>query len=190
MVLLASVTVGAGVAPSRAEAQDVPPRVEVIGDSLTRTTYEAVAGWTIRAEDGRAMFRARALIRRIVDLEPDVLVLALGSNDVSSRRTAAQMRRTIDGVRADVDEVPCVIYTTVKVVGVTLWYHPRWPQAAARWNRILATRELEVADWDAAATGHPELVLADGLHLTDEGTVAYDALLREAVASSCGSAPI
>jgi hypothetical protein len=148
---------------------------QVVGDSLTRQTYMESGGWYVNARDGRALDRNVPLVSRFAARGPDALVVALGSNDVAQRRTTATVGQ------AAAMPVSCVVLTTVKVYGVTRFYNVRWAEYARRWNRAVRSSGAVVADWNRLSTGQPGWFLADGLHLTESGKLAYDQMLREAV---------
>jgi lysophospholipase L1-like esterase len=176
------------LAPVRAD--ELPARyVEVVGDSLTRMTYEAAGGWHVDGRDGRTMHDSMWLLRRVSSRAPDAVVVALGTNDVAYNRSERVMnldiRRSVHNTMA----VPCVLFTTVTRFG-TPFYNRRWRAASRRFNQALWGSGVIVIDWSAAVTEHREYLLADGVHLTDEGKVAYDELLRAAVDEHCVPDPV
>jgi len=150
----------------------------VVGDSLSRQTYYESAGWHVDAARGRTLRASRARVDATAALEPDALVVALGSNDVG------QLSGSVGAdIRHAAGAAPCVVLTTVKVAGVTPFYSRRWAEWARRWNRAVWASGAHVANWNPIARDHPRYFLADGLHLTRAGEVAYDAMLRRAAAS-------
>ncbi len=149
----------------------------VVGDSLTRQTYQESAGWHVDAANGRALRSSRARVDAAAALDPDALVVALGSNDVGQRSGSIGA-----DIRHAAGAAPCVVLTTVKVTGVTPFYNGRWAEWARRWNRAVWASGAHVADWNRIARDHPRLFLADGLHLTRNGEVTYDHMLRRAAA--------
>jgi hypothetical protein len=149
----------------------------VVGDSLTHQTYNESAGWQVDAAQGRALRSSRARVDAAAALDPDTLVVALGSNDVAKRSGSLEA-----DIRHAAGVAPCVVLTTVKITGVNPFYNRRWAEWARRWNRAVWASGAHVADWNRIARDHPRYFLADGLHLTRAGEVAYDAMLRRSAA--------
>lgn len=99
------------------------PLAIVIGDSITerandRVTQELVGrGWNtaVKARNGAQIDDLRASIRGAATLDPQALVIELGSNDVGRGDTddaVGRIQRTLDDVKA----VRCVVW-----VNVTEW---------------------------------------------------------------------
>jgi hypothetical protein len=99
----------------------------VVGDSLTQQTYES-GGWYVDSANGRQLRSSRGRVSAAVVQAPVALVVALGSNDVSHRSTTM----AADVAGAARRPVPCVVITTVKVLGVTPLYGSRWREYARR----------------------------------------------------------
>lgn len=185
LTAVAFLAVGITVATtdSAAEAGE-PLRVEIVGDSLLRMTYESEPIWHIRARDGRSMHGSQRLLALVGAGAPDVLVVALGSNDVRLDLSLAAMTADLARAARNTASVPCVVFTTVTPFG-TPFYNRHWAQAAARWNRAVGQVGAGVANWSREVRLHREFLLDDGVHLTSAGSLAYDRLLREAVDQLC-----
>ena len=150
----------------------------VVGDSLARQTFYESGGWYVNALNGRSLSESMILIRRTMNQHPqDNLVVALGSNDVSSE--SVSMASDVS-VAASIPTV-CTVITTVKVKGVTPLYSSSWKARSRQWNQAVKASGALVADWNAYSTGRPGWFLADGLHLTGAGKRAYNNLLRRTV---------
>jgi lysophospholipase L1-like esterase len=171
-LIIVAVVVVACVAPAHADTQ-------VVGDSLTVQTFGDTAG--VDGLVGRPLYGNVGLVARAAT-PADVLVVALGSNDVA--------RRYPTGPIAQVAALPvaCVVLTTVKVGGVTPFYNVAWRAYARRWNRAVHQSGATVANWNAYSAGHGGWFLADGLHLTDAGEAAYARLLTH-TATECEALP-
>jgi hypothetical protein len=163
-----------------ADAQEAPPAV--IGDSLTVGAAPFLpATWSVDGRNGRMLEEATPAIATAANRARRCIVVALGSNDVSHDHTEARMRRDLREAGALLRDRSCVLWTTVKVLGVG-YYGPGWRRFALQWNRLVR-REVEgdVLDWDAEAVVHPEYFLGDGLHMTRAGRAAYARFIRRGV---------
>jgi lysophospholipase L1-like esterase len=167
-------------------AAQAKPRVEVIGDSLLRMTYETGTAWRTDARDGRTLLGATGLLRRVATGDPAVIVAALGTNDVGRNHTRAVMRRAVQRSRQATGGIACVVHTTVSPFG-TPFYNRQWGLAARRFNRLVKQLATNVADWAVVVRRHRHYLMADGLHLTRAGKVAYDRFLRRSVERFCPS---
>jgi hypothetical protein len=167
-----------------AAAADVPDRVEIVGDSLTRAAQDLFpADWRVRARNGRALFESMKTIGTARAASPECLVVALGSNDVGQHRSRIQMLHDLDQVDGILAGVGCVAWTTVKVRGVSPVYGRDWAQYARTWNTLLRDHvEGTVLDWNAIARSHPGYFLGDGLHMSGAGRAAYAHFLQRGVA--------
>lgn len=159
--------------------------VQVIGDSLSVDSRPYLSPtWGSRAKDDRALWTAQTLISDVAaNLDPDVLVLALGSNDVAHRRRS--MARAIRTSNRNTAGVGCVIFTTVKVDGVTPFYNRQWRRFALRFNNALWSSDAQVANWNKEATDHPAYFVSDGLHMNTVGQMAYARFLQQSVTNLC-----
>ena len=167
-------------------AAQAKPRVEVIGDSLLRTTYETGTHWRVDGRDGRTLLGATGLLRRVAAGDPAVIVAALGTNDVGRNHTRAVMRRAVQRSRQATAGIACVVHTTVSPFG-TPFYNRQWGLAARRFNRLVTQLATHVADWAVVVRRHRHYLMRDGLHLTRAGKIAYDSFLRRSVERFCPS---
>lgn len=159
-----------------------PSSVAVVGDSLTLSANDeiefalAVSGFDIVAIDGlesRRMARGSSELPPGVDAveairatsEPDLWVIALGTNDVASAN--------LDEFRASMDEVLTAVPTGAPVIWVDLWIRDR-EESIDDANQLIRTR-LErwsggaaVVDWHAHGEA-PGVITGDGVHLTESG---------------------
>ena len=187
VALLLAFLAFAAVRPTAAAADDaagVPDRVEIVGDSLTRAAQDLFpADWRVRARNGRALFESMATISLARATAPECLVVALGSNDVGRRRSRLQMLHDLDRADGILAGVGCVVWTTVKVRGVSPLYGRDWVRYARTWNSLLRDHvEGAVLDWNAVARSHPGYFLGDGLHMSGAGRAAYAHFLQRGVA--------
>jgi len=183
VALLLAVLAVVTVRPAAAAA-DVPDRVEIVGDSLTRAAQDLLpADWRVRARNGRALFESMETIALARASSPECLVVALGSNDVGQHRSRLQMLHDLDQVDEILAGVDCVAWTTVKVRGVSPFYGRNWAQHARTWNALVRDRVVgTVLDWNAVARTHPGWFLGDGLHMSGAGRAAYAHFLQRGIA--------
>lgn len=170
--------------------------VAVVGDSLSLSAADAVEAELLRIGVDRVVVDAvqsrrmvagsadlpsgRSAIRKILgDDEPDLWVVALGTNDVGAGSDAAAFA-------ADVESVLESIPDAAPVVWVDVWVRDRRAetvQANLALREVLDRRAAPsgVALWYSAAAA-PGNVISDGVHLTDAG--------RERFASEIGAAVV
>lgn len=147
---------------------------QVVGDSLTVQTFGDTAG--VDGLVGRPLYGNLQLVAHAAG-PADVLVVALGSNDVAHRYPTTPISAVASL------PVSCVVLTTVKVGGVTPFYNVAWRAYARRWNRAVHRSGAVVANWNVYSAGHGDWFLADGLHLTAAGEAAYERLLADTAAA-------
>lgn len=159
-----------------------PTSTAVIGDSLVVAAGPYLpSSWFVDAHNGRALVDSVARLGQRPVRSAGCVVVALGSNDVSRRRTVVQEVRSIEAANQALSGHPCVLWPLVKVEQVA-YYGPGWRAAAMQWNRVvLAHADGAVLDWAAEALGHPEYFLGDGLHMNHPGRAAYARFLRAGV---------
>lgn len=161
------------------------PVVLLFGDSLMKGVPSQPPLLRINHRDGRTVaLSSGSLASAVANSSPDVVVIALGSNDVAQDRTRAQMEGDLLRALGRVEEVPCVVLTTVSAFG-TPFYNPRWTSAANRFNRLVFSQGVAVVNWNRAVRENPTFLLPDGLHLTDGGREAYLGLILTRVAEAC-----
>jgi lysophospholipase L1-like esterase len=166
-----------------ARAARVRGVVALTGDSLTvaelgslpRAATARGIRLAITAQVGRTTAEGTEALKGIyapADPRPDVVVVALGTNDATVDLTASRADELIDATMAVPD-------TDTPVLWLSIYRDPRSAQGDAvdRFNLALrrATARhpnLSVADWRAYIVGHLDLMAADGVHLTDAGYVA------------------
>jgi lysophospholipase L1-like esterase len=174
----------AAATPSSTPASE-PQQVLVVGDSLAvglkpflgvllaprEVTWDAVSGRTTP----QGMLALRAALRR---LQPDVVVLSLGTNDgPDPRRFASRIQRTMHAIPQDA----CVVWSLI--------YRPprKGPYDALNHVlRLFAERDprLFPVDWRrAVSTG--AVALPDGLHPDPAGFRYRSRMLAAAVRRGC-----
>ena len=181
------------------------PRIAVVGDSLIsaiRDTYAeslGARGWNASVT-GKGGYTSRDhwdTEERIMRTPPDVVVIALGTNDV---REVNEGLQTYDGFRESVRhslgivrEARCVVW--VGINEVSGYYGPGlgnlaefgWvinviiQQELARSGR--APGSVQYADWAAASRNHLEYFVGPGdVHHSPVGARAYRATMDAAIA--------
>lgn len=153
--------------------------VDVVGDSLTasaRDELSAVLGRigsvSIDAVVGRALVGGQKALERIAADDPDIVVIALGTNDVIPGADYGDLvQRTVDittGAR-------CVVWVDVQEVRA----------GHAEVNRLIHAAAVDAIAWWSAVAGPPHLHLGDGYHLSAAGQEAFAALVADTVAAAC-----
>jgi lysophospholipase L1-like esterase len=119
------------------------------------------------------------VVERIAEVtQPDVWVIALGTNDVGAEVSP-------DQYAADIESLLAAIPAGAPVVWVDVWIRDRQQQVAAA-NQVLRDTLADhpdtiVADWSSHGDD-PGLVAGDGVHLTDDGKYVFAATSTAAVA--------
>jgi lysophospholipase L1-like esterase len=173
-------------------ASDLPDTVAVVGDSLTMSAHDEISGYltalgievlAIDGAENRRMThgdRPRPgidVIEQIASVaEPELWVIALGTNDVGAESTA-------DAFGTDVETLIEAIPDGAPVVWVNLYIRDRPAQIEAA-NRVIAETlgdgdDSIVADWFQHGD-EPGLVTADGVHLTEDGQFVFAATIAAA----------
>lgn len=156
--------------------------VAVVGDSITvgSTPDLEVAAETlgvdmvVNAEVGRRItvgnIPGTVAVEQVYDQvgQPDLWVIALGTNDVAQYATAAEYAAQIEALLALIPPEAPLVWINV--------YLTHFPEESARFNRALtdaltARGNASIGDW----TDHATLdgVLSDGIHPSDEGRVEF-----------------
>lgn len=178
-------------------ADDVPemPRtVAVIGDSIALSAQDDVTGAlesldldvvAYDAWEGRRMVNGdsslpsglTAIDELVADgVDPDLWVVALGTNDVGAV--------AVDSWRADIDAVLRALPAGDDVIWVDTWAES-YDDYATDFNELLRDElrfcaDCSVLDWHTAAAGDG-LIIDDGVHLTDTGRIAFARLIGDGV---------
>lgn len=159
------------------------PSVTIIGDSLTvdadkdsRNLFPT--NYRIVASVGYSLRESMARVRLIAENPPDIVVLALGSNDVAERR---EEMHDYQVTAAEVSANSTCIFTTVKSRGVTPFYNPNWDLWADLWNCFLGCDARETVNWTNGL--QDSWFLDDGLHHNAAGRKAYVQRIKNAVNS-------
>ncbi|MBX3313100.1 MAG: SGNH/GDSL hydrolase family protein [Actinobacteria bacterium] len=173
------------------------PLVVVLGDSLTVQTRDALVddmsdrslliagisgeGWTggvfSRDNPGDPPIVAAGL--EYAALDPAVAVLALGTNDAwSGDLPAASSVAQIDRVVGALDG-SCIVAVEIDE---DVPEQPDFDGAVARSiNEHLRSVADQVVAWNWTANGGTDLIVADGIHLTEKGRQVRADLITEAV---------
>ncbi len=177
-----------------------PRTVAVVGDSLTLSAVEeietalAAAGLRVVAVDGaesRRMARTAGGVSSGVDAveliqagaDPDLWVIALGTNDVGAQSGDEVFRE-------DVDRLLGLLPADVPIIWVDLWIRDMGDQVERANDSIrsqLAGRRgvAAVVDWHAHGED-PGIITGDGVHLTNEGQQLFADSMVNAIASTFG----
>ncbi len=157
------------------------PQVAIYGDSLTVLAWERYEQITAGEVDSYEHAVAGAVLpdwsEAILANPLDRMVLALGTNDAER-----------DGAKPWADVLDALPATTCVV----------WPKPYEGSNAVMlfnaqmaavvaAHSNVHVVDWNAAVQAHPEWVLPDHVHYTQEGSDQYAGMLRQS-ALTCGGA--
>ena len=160
-----------------------PRTVAVIGDSLTLSAEQEIVAAMAAAElyvitvdgvENRRMVRGTREIEPGVDAieavleqaEPDLWVIALGTNDVGSQVG-------IDAFREEMDELLAMVPPDAPVIWVDLWIRDLDDQIVDA-NRVIRAElggrqgVAAVVDWHAHAA-NTGIIIRDGVHLTNDG---------------------
>lgn len=186
-------------APTTTQAT-TPPDVDldvvaVVGDSLALSAVGEIEAEFARIGIDRVVVDAResrrmtagsgdlpsgrsAIGRILGDLRPDLWVIALGTNDVSSGAD-------LEGFRDDVDEILAALPDDVPIVWVDIWIRDRRAEvveANLELREALTGREAPsaVVAWYSAAAA-PGNVIRDGVHLTEEGRTRFAGEIASAI---------
>jgi len=184
----------ASMPPIDAVNVNLPDSAAVVGDSLTESAAKEIGAYlnrlgvdtiTIDGATNRRMTHGDNpdpgidIVERIAKVaQPDVWVIALGTNDVGAEVTP-------DRYAADVEALLAAIPDGAPVVWVDVWIRDRQEQVETA-NQVLrdtlAVRPATIAaDWFAHGDD-PGLVGGDGVHLTNDGKYVFAATIAAATA--------
>ncbi len=178
-----------------------PETVVVVGDSLALSAEEDIRG-VLRATSMDVVEFDAAENRRtnksLDDLtsgveavtnmqdsiDPDLWVIALGTNDVGGQESP-------DRFRADVDELLALIPTGVPVIWVDVWIKSR-VEGSIEANDVLreaaaARPGMSVINWFQYGDD-PGLINDDGVHLSNDGQTKFATVIGDEVVARFGPA--
>lgn len=158
-------------------------QVTIVGDSVTLASSialgEAMPQALVNAEVSRTSSAALPIIEQMVDSGQmrDVLVLSVTAN---STFTVDQLER-LKALVSPNGERKIVLVTGVGPANLT------WIEPSNQVIREFAAQNPDtvfIADWQAAAKGHPEYLVSDGVHPQGEGLTVYAQTVKGAVAKA------
>jgi len=171
----------------------MPATVAVIGDSIALSAEPYVTGAleglgievvAYDAAENRRMVNGsgavssgRDAIRDVVagGAEPELWLVALGTNDVGAFTGREAWQVAIDELMAEIPEGADVMW-------VDAWLSPLDEQAVefndALRDELRWRDDVWVLDWHARA-GNEGLIVADGVHLTENGRIEYARLIGD-----------
>jgi hypothetical protein len=175
------------------------PTVDIIGDSLTVMDWDdlytdlspdhsvKVAGWFGEGWSGgpftdrTGVFFAQSVVDEYAADDPDVVVLALGTNDVwhdGAHVDDPVLASTTEHAAVDAFAGSCIVWVTLPdVPGAANWD----PVEAQTMNADAATWADQTADWAGAVTADPTLLNAGHVHATAAGYLVRAQLIDDAV---------
>lgn len=181
-VPLLSQTVSAHLYEISSTSRSPTHHVYIIGDSLTvgpqlfaslSRRVTRTKNWNstlVNAKVGRTIPQGISILKRAKFRAPTAIVVALGTNDVLSRREATYPARAIDQFMVAAQGRP--------VLWLNLEFSPTrrdWRSRGVRFNRELRKAtlrwpNLQIAHWDRHFTPKgPSRFIQDGIHLTVSG---------------------
>lgn len=174
-------------------------RVAVVGDSITDYSAKALDKaftnqnrWIkgipgIDLADGRSQ-----LVKPAVASAPAVLVVELGINSAREEWNSTDLRH-LEGILADTDSLPCVIWVTPTALEPSYYDHlgtgtiqsriEKFQASLAK--RLPANGNVRVADFGSIQLQHPEWFQDDRMHPNAAGQKAYAEYVLEQVEQGC-----
>lgn len=158
-----------------------PASLTLIGDSVTLASAQALAETLpqaqVNAEISRTSSAALPLVQQLADRGElgRILVLSVTAN---STFTSQQLEDFLALATAQ-EGGKLVLVTGLGPAHLT------WIEASNQLIRDFAAQhpdQVLVADWQAAAQGHPDYLVSDGVHPQGEGITVYAQTIQEAVA--------
>lgn len=173
-----------------------PPRVAVIGDSITVFATPAVgqelhgsARLDVRAEMGRRIDEMLPALTQAIAAHPHAVVVDLGTNDVLQAQTHPAWQPGFVRMVALLSSVPCVGITTINtgVEGPIAVPSVAEDINAAISAAVRRHANFHVIDWNAAvhAPGGAALLIPDHVHPTSAGSMRLASLIRAVVTREC-----
>jgi lysophospholipase L1-like esterase len=178
-----------------------PETVAVVGDSLALSAEEDIWGLLransvdvvgFDAQENRRTNRSlddltsgvEAVTELQATLDPDLWVIALGTNDVGGQESA-------DELRADVDELLALIPPGVPVIWVDVWIESR-VDSSIEANDVLraaaaARPGMSVINWFQYGDD-PGIINDDGVHLSIDGQAKFAKAIADEVVARFGPA--
>lgn len=183
-------------------------RVGVVGDSLTVQTVDRLIAdtrfnWSVTAMCGArgdhyvgtellgGSLNIRGAFDDVLRDEPDVLLIALGTNDVLNEvftNVPRDLTPAIEGLLRAAESVPCKSWVNVHTPvrpGVPYGPEFRWDHYAPHYNQTIdayvAANWTGLANWDAVLRGSTpdHMLMSDGIHLSAGGQGARSQLLLD-----------
>ncbi|WP_185173276.1 acyltransferase family protein [Rothia nasimurium] len=158
-------------------------QVTIVGDSVTLASSialgEAMPQALVNAEVSRTSAAALPVVKQMVDSGQmrDVLVLSVTANSTFTVDQLEQLKASV----SPNGERKIVLVTGVGPANLT------WIEPSNQVIREFAAQNPDtvfIADWQAAAKGHPEYLVSDGVHPQNEGLTAYAQTVKDAVAKA------
>ncbi len=182
-----------------------PQRITIIGDSLVVQASDALRfaaqheSLDLNALNGTTVADWTPLVASIVARsQPDVLVIALGTNDnlkgVEANRIGpsgaeVSYRTRLEQLLRAAADAPCLIWVEPSGQGFTGSYQLNAFANNRVLSSVLAEQRVAAASWDARQTASGGYRngwnTIDTIHLTDLGETVYARLILDAVADSC-----
>jgi lysophospholipase L1-like esterase len=154
-------------------------RVDMVGDSLLlsarqeiREAFDHVESLDIDAVEGRPLAGGQSALRRIGDNDPDIVVIALGTNDLEPGSDYDELIEQSLDLTSDAQ---CVVWVDLQ----------EFKPGLRRINRLIrAAQPSAIAPWSEVA-GPSELHTGDGYHLSPEGQAAFAEVIADTVHGEC-----
>ncbi len=158
-------------------------QVTIVGDSVTLASSialgEAMPQALVNAEVSRTSSAALPVVEQLLGSGQmrEVLVFSVTANSTFTFDQLEQLKGSV----SPNGERKIVLVTGVGPANLT------WIEPSNQVIREFAAQNpgtVFIADWQAAAKGHPEYLVSDGVHPMGEGIVAYSQTVKDAVAKA------
>jgi len=152
-------------------------RVVAVGDSLLASVEQglsnrlAPAEIEIDAEQSRPVEGGLSAVRDLVDDDADIVVVALGTNNVNP---GFEFEGYVEELADEVAAAACVLWVDVQE------FRPGLVRVNEIIHDVAAQRGFTVVEWSDVA-GESELHAGDGYHLSPAGQAAYADLIADGV---------
>lgn len=186
-IVLATCLVAGGLFPStQVSAQPDPPRIIVVGDSVTEQAYSYLGGWV--AAPGDVVKIAGAgwdvddaegpYATAVAEAPPDVTVIALGPNDANPATGGWTLYdiANFNDLFAAAPEGSCVVVVLPRHgAGFPHTWAVELDEARTHIVDLVAPggalnpppgRSYVLADWRMTTAPHPAYLAGDGIHIT------------------------